>query len=163
MADWEVQVLRDHTEMLEVALVPELFFVAHEMNKAYLLSDTELEEIKAVPSLLTCDQKAGKIVSTVKRMVQLSSSNFEKFVDILEKKPQIFETILSYLSRDGSPPRPSQDSAVEGKGFSSGGGDIGGASPQIPPPSPKISIECYMSMRFPNDLLSSNYIKQSLI
>ena len=87
--------LRDHTEKLETALVPELLFVANEMNKAYLLSDTELEEIKAVPILLTSDQKAGKIVSTVKRMVKLNSSNFKKFVDILKNKPQIFETILS--------------------------------------------------------------------
>ncbi len=117
MESWETQVLRDHTEKLETALVPELLFVVHEMNKAYLLSDTELEEIKTVPSLLTSDQKAGKIVSTVKRMVKLSSSNFEKFVDILKKKPQIFETILSYLSRvgDDSPTGLSQDSAVEGK------------------------------------------------
>ncbi len=107
--------LRDHTEKLEAALVPELLFVVHEMNKAYLLSDTELEEIKTVPSLLTTDQKAGKIVSTVKRMVKLNSSNFEKFVDILKKKHQTFETILSYLSRDDSPTGLSQDSAVEGK------------------------------------------------
>ena len=112
MESWETQVLRDHTEKLETALVPELLFVVHEMNKAYLLSDTELEEIKTVPSLLTSDQKAGKIVSTVKRMVKLNSSNFEKFVDILKKKPQIFETILSYLSRATG---LSQDSAVEGK------------------------------------------------
>ncbi len=73
MADiesWETKVLRDHTEMLEMALVPELLFVAHELNKAYLLSDTELEEIKAVPSLLT---SVRKIVSTVKRMVTLAT------------------------------------------------------------------------------------------
>ena len=99
MDSWETKVLRDSTETLEIALVSELLFVANEMNKAYLLSDTELEEIKTVPSLLTSDQKAGKIVSTVKRMVKLSSSNFEKFVDILKKKPQIFETIISKLSR----------------------------------------------------------------
>ncbi len=99
MKSLQTKVLRDHTEMLEIALVPELLFVAHEMNKAYLLSDTELEEIKAVPSLLTSAQKAGKIVSTVKRMVKLNSSNFEKFFDILKKKPQIFETIINTLSR----------------------------------------------------------------
>ncbi len=99
MDSWETKVLRDSTETLEIALVSELLFVANEMNKAYLLSDTELEEIKAVPSLLTSAQKAGKIVSIVKRMVKLSSSNFEKFVDILKKKPQIFETIISKLSR----------------------------------------------------------------
>ena len=90
--------LRDYAEMLEIALVPELLFIANEMNKAYLLSDTELEEIKTVPSLLTSDQKAGKIVSTVKRMVKLNSSNFEKFVDVLKKKPQIFETVINTLS-----------------------------------------------------------------
>ncbi len=117
MESWETQVLRDRTEMLEIALVPELLFVANEMNKAYLLSDTELEEIKAVPSLLTSAQKAGKIVSTVKSTVKLNSSNFKKFVDILKKKPQIFETIINFLSRDSSPKSPSgssQDSAVEG-------------------------------------------------
>ncbi len=91
--------LRDHTEMLEIALVPELLFVAHEMNKAYLLSDTELEEIIAVPSLLTSAQKAGKVVSTVKRMVKVNSTNFKKFVDILKLKSQIFETIIDMLSR----------------------------------------------------------------
>ncbi len=98
MADiesWETKVLGDYTEMLEIALVPELLFVANEMNKAYLLSDTELEEIKAVPSLLT---SVRKIVSTVKRMVKLNSSNFEKFVDVLKKKPQIFETVINTLS-----------------------------------------------------------------
>ena len=99
MESWETQVLRDHTEKLEIALVPELLFVANEMNKAYLLSDTELGEIKAVPSLLTSDQRASKIVSTVKSIVKLNSSNFKKFVDILKKKPQIFETIISKLSR----------------------------------------------------------------
>ncbi len=99
MESWEIQVLRDHTEMLEIALVPELLFVANEMNKAYLLSDTELEKIKAVPSLLTDIQKAGKIVSTVKRMVKVNSTNFKKFVDILKFKSQIFETIIDMLSR----------------------------------------------------------------
>ncbi len=101
MADiesWETKVLRDHTEMLEIALVPELLFVANELNKAYLLSDTELEEIKAVPSLLTIAQKAGKIVSALKGRVKLNSNNFEKFVHILKKKPQIFETIIKMLS-----------------------------------------------------------------
>ncbi len=68
------------------------------MNKAYLLSDTELEEIKTVPSLLTSDQRASKIVSIVKSIVKLNSSNFEKFVDILKKRPQIFETIINMLS-----------------------------------------------------------------
>ncbi len=98
MESWETKVLRDRTEMLEIALVPELLFVANEMNKAYLLSDTELEEIQEVPSLLTSAQKAGKIVSTVKSMVKINSSNFEKFADILKKKPQIFETIINILS-----------------------------------------------------------------
>ena len=100
MADiesWETQVLRNHTEMLEMALVPELLFVAHEMNKAYLLSDTELDEIKVVPSLLNDNQKAGKMVSALKRMVKLNSSNFDKFVDILKKKSQTFETIINLL------------------------------------------------------------------
>ncbi len=118
MADiesWETQVLRDHTDMLEMALVPELLFVANEMNKAFLLSDTELEEIKAVPSLLTSDQKAGKIVSTVKRMVKLNSSNFEKFVDILRKKPQTFKTIINMLSRDGSPPKSEGSASLSDK------------------------------------------------
>ncbi len=90
--------LRDHTEMLEIALVPELRFVANEMNRAYLLSDDDLEEIKAVPSLLTIAQKAGKIVSALKGRVKLNSNNFEKFVHILKKKPQIFETIIKMLS-----------------------------------------------------------------
>ncbi len=90
--------LRDRTEMLEIGLVPELLFVAHEMNKAYLLSDTELEEIIAVPPLLTSAQKAGKIVSTIKGMVKVNSTNFKKFVDILKLKSQIFETIIDMLS-----------------------------------------------------------------
>ena len=103
MESWETQVLRNHTEKLEMALVPELLFVAHEMNKAYLLSDTELDEIITVPSLLTSSQKAGKIVSTVKRMVKLNSSNFENFVDILKEKPHTFETIINLLSNHESP------------------------------------------------------------
>ncbi len=98
MDSWETKILRDHTEMLEIALDLELLFVADEMNKAYLLSDTELEEIKTVATVLTKSQKAGKIVSTVKSIVKLNSSNFEKFVEILKKKPQIFETIISKLS-----------------------------------------------------------------
>ncbi len=101
--------LRENAEKLEMALVPELMFVANEMNKAYLLSDTELGVIKAFPNDF---QKAGQIVSTVKRLVMLNSSNFEKFVDILKKKPQIFETILNLLSRDGS---PSQENGVGGE------------------------------------------------
>ena len=102
MESWETKVLKDNTEMLETALVPELQFVANELNKAYLLSDPELEEIKAVPSLLTSAQKAGKIVSALKRKVKLKSSNFEKFIDILKKKPQFFETIINMLLRDKS-------------------------------------------------------------
>ena len=103
MESWETQVLRNHTAKLEIALVPELLFVAHEMNKAYLLSDNELDEIIAIPSLLTSSQKAGKIVSTVKRMVKLNSSNFDKFVDILKEKSQTFETIINLLSNHESP------------------------------------------------------------
>ncbi len=103
--------LREYTEKLEMALVPELMFVANEMNKAYLLSDTELEDIKALPSL---SKPQCKIVSTVRRLVMLNSSNFEKFVDILKKKPQIFETILNLLSRDGSSSLSSQEEEVEG-------------------------------------------------
>ncbi len=95
MESWETKVLRDHTETLEIALVPELRFVANEMNRAYLLSDDELENINQLSDV----QKAGKIVSTVKRMVKLNSINFEKFVNILKNKPQIFETIITTLSR----------------------------------------------------------------
>ena len=40
--------LRENTEKLELALIPELQFVANEMNKAHLLSDPELEEIGSV-------------------------------------------------------------------------------------------------------------------
>ncbi len=97
MESWETKVLRDHTEMLEIALVPELRFVANEMNKAYLLSDDELENINNI--MLSDVQKAGKIVSTVKRIVKLNSNNFTTFDDILKKKPQIFETIINALSR----------------------------------------------------------------
>ncbi len=111
----ETQALREHTGKLEKALVSDFLFVANELNKAYILSDTELEEIKAVPSLLNDSQKAGKILSTVKRLVRVNSSNFEKFVDILKKKPQTFSTILNLLSRDGSPPSPGQEEKVEGE------------------------------------------------
>ena len=114
MESWQTQVLRNHTEMLEMALVPELLFVAHEMNKAYLLSDTELGEIKAVPSLLTSAQKAGKIVSTVKRMGKLNSSNFEKFVDILKEKPKTFETIINLLSKSDLPSISTQEEKIPG-------------------------------------------------
>ncbi len=117
MESWETKVLRDHTEKLEIALVPDLLFVANEMNKAYLLSDTELEEINEVPSLLTSAHKAGKIVSALKGRVKLSSSNFEKFVDILEKKPQFFEAIITMLSRarsECSSSNSSQEKQVTG-------------------------------------------------
>ena len=97
MESWETQVLRNHTEKLEMALVPELLFVAHEMNKAYLLSDTELDEIKTIPSLLSNIQKAGKVVASLKRMVKLNSRNFDKFIDILKKKPQFFYIIINHL------------------------------------------------------------------
>ena len=112
---WETQALREHTGKLELALILDILFVANELNKAYILSDTELEEIKAVPSSLHNSQKAGKILSTVKIMVKLNSSNFDKFVDILKKKPQTFNTILNLLSRDGSPPSPGQEEKVEGE------------------------------------------------
>ena len=89
---WETKVLRENTEMLELALVSEWRFVANEMNNAYLLSDDELDNI----NLLTSDaQKARKIVSTIKRLVKLNFSNFEKFLDILKKRPQIFETTIN--------------------------------------------------------------------
>ncbi len=114
---WETQALREHTVKLELALVSDILFVANELNKAYILSDTELEEIKAVPSLLNDSQKAGKILSTVKRLVKINSSNFEKFVAILKKKPQTFRTILNLLSRDGSPSCPGQEQEVKGENW----------------------------------------------
>ncbi len=110
---WETQALRNHTEKLEQALVSDFLFVANKLNKAYILSDAELEEIKAVPGQLNDSQKAGRIVSHVKRIVKLNSDNFEKFVDILKKKPQAFSTILNLLSRDSSPPNPDQELVQE--------------------------------------------------
>ena len=90
--------MRNHTGKLEKALVSDLRFVANELNAAYILTNDELEEIKAVPSWLSDSDKAGKILSTVKRMVKLNSKNFEKFVNILKMRPKIFETILDLLS-----------------------------------------------------------------
>ncbi len=98
MDSWETQALRNHTGKLEKALVSDLRFVANELNAAYILTNDELEEIKAVPSWLSDSDKAGKILSTVKRMVKLNSKNFEKFVNILKMRPKIFETILDLLS-----------------------------------------------------------------
>ncbi len=48
-------------------------------------------------------------------LVKVNSSNFDKFVAILKKKPQTFNTILNLLSRDGSPPSPGQEEEVEGE------------------------------------------------
>ncbi len=115
MADvesWQTKVLRKNTEKLELALVPELRFVVNEMNNTSLLSDDELGKI----NLLVGDaQKAIEIVSIVKRLVKLYSNNFEKFVDILKKKPQIFETIITLLSSEYSSSISGQEEKVAGK------------------------------------------------
>ncbi len=95
---WECQVLRDQAEKLELALTPELLFVAQEMNKDYLLSDSELSEIQTL-GVITDAQRVVKIVSALKRMVNLNTANFEKFVTILKKKPEFFESIISCLSK----------------------------------------------------------------
>ncbi len=92
---WETKVLRDETERIERAIIPELRFVAQELNKAYLLSDDELCEIKAAP---TDVQRASMIVDSLKRAVKINSKNYEKFVNILEQKPQFFESILHLIT-----------------------------------------------------------------
>ncbi len=106
---WETQALREHTVTLEQALLSDTKFVATALNIAALLSDDELYKINAVSSRLDDSQKAVTIVFTVKRMVKLNSENFEKFVDILKKKPQTFKTIIKLLSRPSSPDQEEVD------------------------------------------------------
>ncbi len=93
----ETEVLRSQTRNIEIALIPDLHFLACEMNASFLLSDAELSQVKAVPSFLTEDQKASKVVDSLKRMVKLNWKNFKKFVDILRKKPQLFESVIELL------------------------------------------------------------------
>ncbi len=68
------------------------------MNVASLLSDSDLIEVHNVKTLLTADNKATKLVSSLKIKVKLDSDNYYKFLEILRKKEDDFKDIISRLA-----------------------------------------------------------------
>ncbi len=98
MADSEeTKRLRAETQQLQLALIQDLNYMAVEMNVASLLSDSDLREVQNVKTLLTAEDKATKLVSSLKIKVILNSENYYKFLEILRKKEDDFKDIISRL------------------------------------------------------------------
>ncbi len=74
------------------------------MNVASLLSDSDLIEVQNVKTLLTAENKATKLVSSLKIKVKLDSDNYYKFLEILRKKEDDFKDIISRLEFNAGRP-----------------------------------------------------------
>ncbi len=101
----ETKRLRAETQQLELALIDheQQKYVAVAMNGASLLSDTDLRAVKKAKTLLTEEDKAAKLVSSLKIKVKLNSANYYKFLKILREKEDDFEDIISRLEFKGRP------------------------------------------------------------
>ncbi len=105
MADSEeTKRLRAETQQLQLALIQDLDYVAGAMNVAFLLSDSDLRVVQKVETLLTDDNKATKLVSSLKTKVELNSDNYYKFLEILRKKEDDFKDIISRLEFNAGRP-----------------------------------------------------------
>ena len=105
MADSEeTKRLRAETQQLQLALIQDLDYMAVEMNVASLLSDSDLREVQNVKTLLTAEDKATKLVSSLKIKVILNSENYYKFLEILRKKEDDFKDIISRLEFNAGRP-----------------------------------------------------------
>ncbi len=99
MADSEeTKRLRAETQQLQLALIQDLDYVAGAMNVAFLLSDADLREVQNVKTLLTAEDKATKLVTSLKDKVKCKSANYNKFLKILREREDDFEDIISRLA-----------------------------------------------------------------
>ncbi len=105
MADSEeTKRLRAETQQLQLALIQDLDYVAGAMNAAFLLSDADLREVQNVKTLLTAEDKATKLVTSLKIKVKLNSANYYKFLEILREKEDHFKDIISRLEFNAGKP-----------------------------------------------------------
>lgn len=93
--------LRKHRVLLEKVMTLDLTFLAHEMNAVGLLPDYTHKDVTDPRSMLTKAQKATSMVSSLEIKVEINQHNLDKFVRILENKPQLFGDIINYLSPPG--------------------------------------------------------------
>ncbi len=102
----ETKRLRAETQQLESALIDheQQIYVAVAMNGASLLSDTDLREVQNARTLLTAEDKATKLVTSLKLRVKRKSANYNKFLKILREREDDFEDIISRLEFNAGRP-----------------------------------------------------------
>ncbi len=102
----ETKRLRAETQQLELALSDHerQKYVAVAMNGASLLSDTDLREVQNARTLLTAEDKATKLVTSLKLEVERKSANYDKFLKILREREDDFEDIISRLEFNAGRP-----------------------------------------------------------
>ncbi len=96
----ETKRLRENARKLELAIILQLNYVAGAMNVAFLLSDSDLLEVQNVKTLLSDENKATKLVSSLKLKVKLNPDNYYKFLKILGEKEDDFKDIILKLKFD---------------------------------------------------------------
>ncbi len=82
---------------LEKAIIPEMAWIADELNKVGFLSSGTYEDIKSSHSMLRETQMACALVGDVHRRAQLDLNAMEVFVGILKKKPLQLQPAIDLL------------------------------------------------------------------
>ncbi len=86
---------------LENAIIPELAWLADELNKVGFLSSGTYEDIKSSHSMLRETQMACALVGDVSRRAQLDSNAMKVVLGILERKPLQLQPAINLLRPDG--------------------------------------------------------------
>ncbi len=86
---------------LEKAVIPEMTWLADELNNVGFLSSDTYEDIKSLHSTLRKTQMAGALVGDVHRRAELDPNAMKVFLGILEKKTQQLQPAIDLLRCDG--------------------------------------------------------------
>ena len=92
---------------LQNAILPEMNWLADELNKLGYLSSRTYEDIKSSHSVLRESQMAGALVGDVHRRAQLDPDAMGEFLRILEKKCLQLQPAINLLRPAGNKHNPS--------------------------------------------------------
>ncbi len=87
---------------LEKAIIPEMVWLADELNNVGFLSSDTYEDIKSSHSTLRKTQMAGALVGDVRRRGELDPNAMKVFLTILKKKTSQLQPAIDLLRPDGT-------------------------------------------------------------
>ena len=96
--DGLLNILYQRRSKLTLAFKFNLRDLAHMMHAEGFLSDTDHETVTAVRSMLGYSRKAGIMVDSLIRKVELDSNNYRKFYTLVQPQKRKFGDVVELLA-----------------------------------------------------------------